>query len=148
MTRVILRVKKLHPDAILPSYAHPGDSGLDIYSVEDVIVKAGKRAIVHTGIAMEYPDNYCTLIWDKSGLAGNSGITVLGGVFENIYKGEYKIILFNTSEEDYFIKKGSKIAQILVQPIINADVEEVQELNDSIRGVDGFGSTGLEKKAN
>jgi dUTP pyrophosphatase len=92
---------------------------------------------------MEYDEGYCTLIWDKSGMAGNSGIKAMGGVFEGTYKGEYKIILLNTSKEDYNIKKGQKIAQILVQPIIQAEVEEVQELSESLRGANGFGSSGL-----
>lgn len=146
MERVKLRVKKLHPDAILPSYGHAGDSGMDLFSVEDVVIPAGERVIVRTGIALEYPEGYCTLIWDKSGMSGNSGIKVMGGVFEGVYKGEYKIILFNTSKENYSIKKGQKICQVLVQPIIYADVEEVSELSDSSRGANGFGSTGMFKK--
>ena len=143
---VKIRVKKLHPDAIIPSYGHPGDSGMDLFSVEEILIKAGERAIVHTGIAMEYPEGYCTLIWDKSGMAGNSGIKVMGGVFEGVYKGEYKIILFNTSKEDYIVKKGQKICQVLVQPIINAEIEEVKELSESSRGTNGFGSTEMFKK--
>ena len=141
-----IKVKKLHPDAIIPHYAREGDSGLDLYSVENLIIKAGERALVPTGIAMEYPEGYCTLIWDKSGLAANHGLTMLGGVFEPIYKGEYKIIILNTSKQDYEIKKGQKICQVLVQPIIHAEIEEVQELSESARGPNGFGSTGLFKK--
>jgi len=144
--RIKIKVKKLHPDAIIPHYAHPGDSGMDIFSIEDTTIKAGERAIVNTGISMEYPEGYCTLIWDKSGIASRAGIKVMGGVFEHIYKGEYKIIMFNTSKQDYQIKKGEKIAQILVQPIITAEIEEVSELSESVRGADGFGSTGLTKK--
>jgi len=138
-----LRIKKLHPDAILPKYAHPGDSGMDIFSIEDKIIKAGTREIIGTGIAMEYSEEFCTLIWDKSGMAANYGIKVMGGVFEHIYKGEYKIILLNTTDKDFEIKKGQKIAQILVQPIIIADIEEVSELSESKRGQNRFGSTGL-----
>jgi dUTP pyrophosphatase len=145
MEKVKLKVKKLHPDAILPHYAHPGDAGLDIFSVEDILVKAGEKAIISTGIAIEYPEGYCTLIWDKSGLAGNSGIKTMGGVFEHIYRGEYKIIVFNTSKTDYQVKKGQKIAQILVQPIITAEIEETQELSETVRGEGRFGSTGLTK---
>jgi len=97
---------------------------------------------------MEYPEGYCTLIWDKSGLAANSGLTMLGGVFEHIYKGEYKIIILNTSKQDYEIKKGQKICQVLVQPIITAEIEEMSEhesLKETSRGANGFGSTGLNK---
>lgn len=139
---VKVKVKKLHPDAILPKYAKPGDAGMDIFSVEDLIIKAGKRAIVHTGIAMEYEPGYCTLIWDKSGMAGNAGVKTMGGVFEHTYRGEYLVILHNNGDQDYQLKKGQKVAQVLVQPIITADIEEAQELSESVRGANGFGSTG------
>jgi dUTP pyrophosphatase len=138
-----IKIKMLHPKAKIPSYAHEGDSGMDIFSIEDKLIKAGTREIISTGIAMEYPKEYCTLIWDKSGMAANYGIKVMGGVFEHIYKGEYKIILLNTSDKDYEIKKGQKIAQILVQPIILAEIEEVNSLSESQRQESRFGSTGL-----
>ena len=144
--KVKIKIKKLHPDAIIPSYAHMGDSGMDMYSVEDVTIKPKERATISTGIAMEYPPEYCTLLWDKSGLASKSGITVLAGVFEHIYKGDYKVVLFNTSDKEYVVKKGDKICQVLVQPIITAEVEEVSELSDSVRGTNGLGSTGLKKQ--
>jgi dUTP pyrophosphatase len=146
LTNVNIKIKKLHPDAILPSYAHPGDAGLDIYSVEDKIIKAGERILVSTGISIEIPEGFVGLVWDKSGLANNFGLKTMGGVMDAGYRGEYKIVLFNTSKEDYFIKRGSKIAQLLVQPIITAEIEQVQELSDTSRGQGGFGSTGLEKK--
>lgn len=149
MEKVKIKIKKLHPDAITPSYSHPGDAGLDLYSVEDITIKAGERAIVPTGIAIEYPEGYCTLIWDKSGLAANSGLKTMAGVIEHNYRGECKIVIFNTSKEDYFIKKGQKICQLLVQPIITAEIEELKEhenLSETSRGANGFGSTGLHKK--
>jgi len=146
LEKVKIKVKKLHHDAILPSYAHPGDAGLDLFSVEDMIVKAGERVLVSTGISIELPEGYVSLIWDKSGLAAKNGLKTMGGVIEHSYRGEYKIILFNTSKEDYFIKKGSKIAQLLIQPITTAEVEEVQELSETQRGAKGFGSTGLGAK--
>ncbi len=145
MSNVKIKIKKLHPDAVIPHYAHEGDAGMDIYSVEDTVIPAGERKIIKTGIAMEYSPEYTTLIWDKSGMAANFGIKVMGGVFEHIYKGEYMIILLNTSKEDYQVKKGQKIAQVLVQPIVHAEVEEVDELENSSRGEGRFGSTGLEK---
>ena len=92
---------------------------------------------------MEYPEGYCTLVWDRSGLAINNGITTLGGVIEPNYRGEYKIIMLNTSKEDYEIKKGQKIAQVLIQPVVYAEIEETTELSESSRGKNGFGSTGL-----
>lgn len=143
---VKIKVKKLHLDAILPSYAHAGDAGMDIFSVEDVLIKSGERALVSTGLSMEFPEGYVCLIWDKSGLAAKNGIKTMGGVIEHSYRGEYKIILLNTSKEDFKIIKGQKIAQALIQPIVSAEIEEVEELSDSHRGKDGFGSTGLFKK--
>jgi dUTP pyrophosphatase len=141
---VKIKVKKLHPEAILPSYAHPGeDAGMDIYSVEEAIIKAGERALISTGLAMEFPPGHVCLVWDKSGLAVKNGLKTMAGVIEHSYRGEYKIAVFNTSKEDYPIKKGQKIAQILVQPILTAEIEEVSELSDSSRGSGGFGSTGL-----
>ena len=144
--KVKIKVKKLHPDAIIPYYPHEGDAGLEIFSVEDLIIKAGERALIPTGLSIELPPGYVSLIWDKSGLASKSGLKTMGGVIEHGYRGEYKIVIFNSSKEDYPIKKGQKIAQLLVQPIMTAEIEEVQELSESSRGADGFGSTGLFKK--
>jgi dUTP pyrophosphatase len=146
IVKVKIKIKKLHPDAIIPNYAHPGDVGMDLYSVEDVAIAPGKRATISTGIAMEYPPGYCTLFWDKSGLASKNGITVLAGAVEYTYRGDYKVVLLNTSDSEYKVKKGDKIAQVLVMPIMTAEVEEVQELSESVRGANGFGSTGLSKK--
>jgi dUTP pyrophosphatase len=144
--KVKLKVKKLHPDAILPSYAHSGDAGLDLYSIEDTIIKAGERALIPTGLSIELPQGYVSLIWDKSGLAAKNGIKTMGGVIEYTYRGEYKIVMLNTSKEDFKITKGQKIAQLLIQPIITAEVEEAQELSETSRGQGGFGSTGEFKK--
>ncbi len=142
-----IKIKKLHPDAILPSYAHPGDAGMDIYSVEDVIIPPKERKTISTGISMEYPEGYCTLLWDKSGLASKNGLTVLAGAIEYTYRGEYKVVLLNTSDQEYVVKKGDKIAQVIVLPVITAETEEVSELSDSVRGSGGFGSTGLVKNS-
>ena len=146
VNNVRVKVKKLVPDAILPSYAHPGDAGMDIYSVEDRIIKAGERALVSTGLSIELPEGLVGLVWDKSGLANNSGLKTMAGVMDSGYRGEYKIVIFNTSKEDYFIKKGAKIAQLLIQPIMTAEIEQVEELSDTSRGTGAFGSTGLDKK--
>src|SRR3989338_5297134 len=140
--KIKLKIKRLHPEAKLPSYAHPGDTGLDLFSIENKCIEPGERAIVKTGISMEYPEGYCTLIWDKSGLAAKQGITILGGVFEPTYKGEYLIVMFNTSDCAYDVKKGDKIAQLLVQLIIQGEIEEVDDLSESSRGENGLGSTG------
>jgi dUTP pyrophosphatase len=139
---MILKVKKLNENAVIPSYAHKGDAGLDLFSCESVVLKPGERKTVATGIALEFPEGYVSLIWDKSGI-GAKGITVLGGVIEHTYRGEPKVIMLNTSKEDYEIKKGQKIAQLLIQPIATVEIEEVSELSDTERGEGAFGSTGL-----
>ena len=138
-----IKIKKLNPDAIIPSYAHEGDAGMDIYSSEDVIINPGKRIGVGTGISVELPLGYVALVWDKSGHAFKSGIKTMAGVMDAGYRGEYKIILLNTSEEAFEIKKGQKIAQILIQKVEHPEIEEIQELSETSRGLGGFGSTGL-----
>lgn len=137
-----IKIKKLVPEAIIPSYSLPGDAGMDMYSVEDAVIEAGERKLISTGISIELPEGFVSLVWDKSGIALKKGIKTMGGVIEHTYRGEYKIILFNTSKEKFEIKKGDKIAQVLIQPIVTAEIEEVEELSDSVRGKGGFGSTG------
>jgi dUTP pyrophosphatase len=139
---MILKIKKLHPDAKIPFYAKKGDAGMDLFSIEDKTIKAGEREIIGTGIAMEYEEGFCTAIWDKSGYAINHGIKTMGGIVEPNYRGEYKVILLNTSNKDFEIKKGQKIAQVLIMPVAYAEVQEVQELSNSNRP-EGFGSTGM-----
>ena len=139
---VQIKIKKLHPDAIIPKYSHVGDAGMDLFSVEkDFILKPNYRILVATGLSIELPKGYVSLIWDKSGVA-SKGIKTMGGVIEHTYRGEYKIILVNLSNKDYEIKKGQKIAQLLIQKIETAEVEEVDELSETTRGDGGFGSTG------
>lgn len=145
INKIPVKVKKLNSDAIIPNYAHPGDAGLDIYSCEDCIIKAGERYLVSTGLSMELPEGYVAFIKDKSGISSKFGITHLAGVIEYTYRGEYKIALLNTSKEDYIIKKGDKIAQIVILPVATAEIKEVSELSDTSRGTGGFGSTGLNK---
>ena len=139
---VKIKVKKLIESAILPSYGHPGDAGLDFYAAEDFVLTHEMRHAVSTGISMALPEGYVALVWDKSGLAAKKGITVLGGVIDAHYRGEYKIILYNTERDDFVIRKGDKVAQVLVQPIVSAESEEVEELSETARGEGGFGSTG------
>jgi dUTP pyrophosphatase len=136
-----IKINKLRPNVKLPAYALEGDVGMDIFSDEDVVIKQGEKHIFATGFALEYPEGYCTLIWDKSGLS-SKGLKVFGGVFEHTYRGEYMICLRNLGNSDYEFKKGDKIAQMLVQPIVSAELEEVEELSESVRGEGRHGSTG------
>ncbi|MCR4284847.1 MAG: dUTP diphosphatase [archaeon] len=138
-----IKVKKLKENAVLPSYAHEGDAGMDVYSVENSIILPGKRKMISTGISIEIPSGYVALVWDKSGIAAKQGITILGGVIDAHYRGEYKIILFNTSDDNFEVRIGDKIAQVLIQKIESAEIEEVDELSETKRGEGGFGSTGI-----
>ncbi len=140
--RTYIKIKKLKENAVVPSYAHPGDAGMDLYSTENYIVPAGKRQLVSTGISMELPVGYWANIRGKSGLAHKKGISILGGVIEYTYRGEYGVIVLNTGDEDFVINTGDKVAQVIVTPVATANIEVVEELSDSSRGAGGFGSTG------
>ena len=139
---VPVKVKKLKPNAVLPKYAHEGDAALDLYSTENYSIVSGERQLVSTGIAMEFPAGYFASIRDRSGLAAKKGITVLGGVIEFTYRGEYGVVLLNTGKETFEIKVGDKIAQVVIQPVATAEISEITELSVTERGVGNFGSTG------
>ncbi len=139
---VKIKIKKLYEDAIVPKYATEGDAGLDVYSRENYILKAGERHVFSTGISSEIPTGIVALLWDKSGLAAKNGLTVLGGVIDSGYRGEWMVVLLNSSKEDYQVKKGDKIAQALIQPVETAEIEVAKELTETKRGAGGFGSTG------
>lgn len=137
-----LKVKKLHPDAILPSYAHSYDAGMDLYSIEDVFIEPMQVGKLKSGIAFEIPDGYVGLIWDKSGLSVNHRLKTLGGVIDSGYRGESIVGVINLGDTTYKIEKGHKIAQMLIQKIEHVNVREVGELSETDRGAGGFGSTG------
>ena len=139
---VKIKIKKLYNDVKIPSYAHYGDAGMDLYSCEDYNLKPGERHLFKLGIATEFPEDYVALIWDKSGLAVKNGLTVLAGVVDHSYRGEYGVVLLNTSSTAYQIKKDDKIAQLLIQKVEQAENIEVEKLSDTQRGEGGFGSTG------
>ena len=139
---VVVKVKKLKENAVVPRYAHDGDAALDLYSTEDYVVLAGKRVLVSTGIAMELPEGYFSSIRGRSGLAFKKGICILGGVIEYGYRGEYGAVFLNTGEDDFVIKIGDRVAQVVIAPVASVDVEEVSELSDTERGSGAFGSTG------
>jgi dUTP pyrophosphatase len=138
-----LGVKKLVPEAKLPTRAHSDDAGLDLYSVEEYMLAPGERRAVKTGIAMAIPTGYAGLIWDKSGLAIKAGLKAMGGVIDAAYRGEIQVIITNLSDDHYHVEKGSKISQILIQKVELFEVCETDELDATIRGEGGFGSTGL-----
>ena len=140
-----LRFKKIHPDATLPSYAHASDAGMDVRSVEDVTVPAKGRVLVHTGLVMLLPPMYEAQVRPRSGLALKHGITVLNtpGTIDSGYRGEVGVILANFGDSDFEVKKGDKVAQIVVAPVVQAEIEEANEIDETDRGAGGFGSTGV-----
>jgi len=143
---MLIKFQKILDDAIIPHYAHPGDAGMDIFSAEDAVIKAGERKNIRTGIKMELPEGFVGLVWDKSGLALKNGIKTMAGVIDSGYRGEIGIVLANLRGQDYKIEKGQKIAQMLIQKAERAEIEEVKELSETKRGEGCFGSTGLFKK--
>lgn len=138
-----IKIKKIEEGAKIPNYANFDDAGLDLYSIEDVVLKSGERRAIKTGIKIEIPDGCAGLIWDKSGLALNDGIKTMAGVIDSGYRGEVKIVLINLSDKNFEIKNGQKIAQMIIQKIERPEIEETEFLNESKRGENGFGSTGL-----
>jgi dUTP pyrophosphatase len=138
---VNIKIKKLHNDVKIPEYAHEGDAGFDIYSYEEYELKPNERKVFKTGITTSFPIGYVALIWDRSGNAAKKGLKTMAGVVDSGYRGEWGIVLLNTSNETHKINKFDKIAQCLLQPIISADIKEVSNLEESERGEKGFGST-------
>lgn len=139
---MIIKFKKLNPEAILPKFALEGDAGMDIFSAEEYILKPGERYVFSTGISSELPEGYFIRFAPKSGLAVKSGVDVLAGVVDNGYRGEWMVILVNLGSEPKEFKKGDKLCQAILQKIEAPRVEEVNNLSETKRGSGGFGSTG------
>ena len=137
-----IQLQKIKENAIVPHYVHDGDAGVDLYATENYVLKPGERALVSTGIAFAIPKGYVGLIWDRSGLAAKNSMHVLAGVVDSGYRGEVKVVLINLGNEDFSVTKGMRIAQMLIQPVISADIEEVDSLDETSRNQGGFGSTG------
>ena len=139
-----LKVKRLNPAAILPSYARPGDAGLDLFAVKALSIAPGASALVPTGIAIELPPGTEGQVRPRSGLALKHAITVLNtpGTVDEGYRGEVGVILINHGQTMFAVEAGMKIAQLVVTPRIQVEVAEVAALQDSERGAGGFGSTG------
>jgi len=139
-----LKVKLLSPDAQLPRYAHPDDSGMDLASVEDVVIAPGARALVHTGVAIELPPGTEAQLRPRSGLALRHGITVLNSpaTIDEGYRGELMVVLINHGDTDFQITKGMRIAQMVVCPVLRPEIVESDDFTYSTRSTSGFGSTG------
>ena len=140
-----LKIKRLHPQARLPEYAHPGDAGLDLFSVEAHRLNPGDAQLIKTGIALELPHGYEAQVRPRSGLALKHSITVLNtpGTVDAGYRGEIGVVLINHGREPFEVTSGMKIAQMVINQIVIAEISEVESLSDSSRGAGGYGSTGV-----
>lgn len=144
-----LFIKKLHPNARLPSRQHPTDAGLDLYTIESGKIPANGKSIISTGIAIQMnglttnSQTLCMQIISRSGLSAKYSIEKGAGLIDEMYRGEIKIILYNHSNHDYYYKEGERIAQAIIMPVILPEIIEVNELDNTKRGLGGFGSTGL-----
>ncbi len=147
LDKVEINVKRLNNGAGLPmpAYESAGAAGMDICAAESVNLRVGKRAAIATGFAFAIPRGYEVQVRPRSGLALKNGITCLNtpGTIDSDYRGEIKVILANLGDEDFQIKTGDRIAQIVVAPVVQAVMVEVDKLDDTLRGSGGFGSTGV-----
>ena len=142
---VRLEVRRLDPEVPLPAYAHEGDAGLDLASAEDRVLEPGERGAVATGLAIAVPDGWVGLVHPRSGLSLRQGLTVVNapGTIDAGYRGELKVLLVNLGDEPVRIRRGDRVAQLLLQRVGRAEVVEVEELGRTRRGAGGFGSTGV-----
>jgi dUTP pyrophosphatase len=141
-----LPIRRLRPDAVIPERAYGGDAGLDLAAVERTELAPGERAVVGTGLAVAIPDGYAGFVQPRSGLAARHGITIVNtpGLVDSGYRGELRIILLNTdARERFVVERGMRIAQLVVVPVPEFELLEVDELPASERGVRGFGSSAL-----
>ncbi len=136
-----LPVKRVAEEAILPTRAHPDDAGLDLYALEDALIAPQAGRLVRTGIAAELPQGHVGMIADRSSMA-KKGLKTAGGIIDAGYRGEIQVVLWNLSREEALVKKGERLAQMLILPIATPAVLEVKELGQTSRGEGGFGSTG------
>jgi dUTP pyrophosphatase len=136
-------VRRLRPDAVVPRQAYEGDAGLDLAACEAVVLDAGERAVVPTGLAVEIPDGYAGFVQPRSGLAARHGIGIVNspGLIDSGYRGEIRVVLLNTGREPFAVEPGMRIAQLVVVPVAAVRVLEVDELAGSDRGARGFGSS-------
>jgi dUTP pyrophosphatase len=147
-TKLPLYFKKLNTDVETPSYNYESDSGFDLYSTEEIVIPPLGRALIPTGLSFDIKDGYEIQVRSKSGLAINQGLFVLNspGTVDNGYLGEVKVILFNTNQTEFVVKKGMKVGQAVLCPVVNGkwvDLINKEELSSKDRGDNGFGSTGI-----
>ena len=141
----VLRVKRFHPDAVIPEYATEGSVGFDFHAVKDVVVRPGVTLLIPTGLAVEVPEGCELQVRPRSGMSLKTGALIKNspGTIDSDYRGEIRVIMANIGHEYLRIKKGDRIAQGVLAPVIQAvEIIDVEELNETDRGEGGFGSTG------
>ena len=138
----MIQVKLLNPEATLPTKTNPTDAGFDLYSTVDADILPGQRKLLPTGVSMAIPSGYYGRIADRSGNAFSLGLHVLAGVVDSHYRAEVKVLLVNLSDVPVEIKRGHRIAQIIITSISNLPLTQVDELDSTDRGTSGFGSSG------
>ena len=136
-----IKIKKLRPDAHLPMYAHEGDVGMDLVSVDAGILQPGESRFFYCGFSLEFPNGFAAIVKDRSSMA-KRGLHTMAGVFDAGYRGEYNVLLLNTASEPREINIGDKIAQLVICPVEIVELEEVEEMSESSRSTGRFGSTG------
>ncbi|MDX6769456.1 MAG: dUTP diphosphatase [Elusimicrobiota bacterium] len=136
-----LAVRRLDPAAVLPTRAHADDAGLDLYGLEDLTLAAGQGQVVRTGVAVAVPAGHVGLVCDRSSLA-KRGLKTAGGVIDAGYRGEVGVVMWNISGAAQALKKGERLAQLLIVPVATPAPVETEELGETARGAGGFGSTG------
>ncbi len=136
-----IKIKRLKEDAKLPTYAHPGDVGMDMYAMETAVIKPMEHYRFFHGFALEFPVGFAAIVKDKSSIS-KAGLHTMGGVYDAGYRGEYNTHLVNLSGKDYTVEKGDKVSQLIIYPVTIGELVEVGELEDSDRGTGAFGSTG------
>ena len=136
-----MKVKKLHPDALLPRRAHPTDSGADLFALQRTVLPPRAVSHVHTGVTIELAPGTSGIIWGKSSVE-SKGIKAMAGLVDAPYRGELIVCMYNLTDMEFVFEKGQKVAQLVVLPTLYPDFEEAAELSDTARGSGGFGSTG------
>ncbi len=138
-----IKIKRIDKNLPLPVYARDLDAALDLRSAEEGVIKPGETKTFRTGMIFAIPKGYAGLVWDRSGMAANHSIHTMAGVLDAGYRGELILVLKNLGQHEFKVKQGMRIAQLVIQPVLNVDVVETDELDDTARGKKRFGSTGL-----
>ena len=146
MTKIIVPVKRLDTTLDMPEYAYEGDAGLDLRAAEDVALAPFERSMVPCGVAIALPRGYAGFVLPRSGLAAKHGISIVNapGLIDSDYRGEIKAILVNLDAHETFeVKRGDRIAQLVIMPVPAVSLQEADELDETTRGAGGFGSSGV-----